>query len=165
MTLRRLLEECLEKANGDTAKARVEALRRLHEDSELRESIAEEAWTLAIVSALRTVTANVRQGAAPARQSRPDDVSGLREIARASATGAYGFPILPGVSLGKATRADLEIYARHAAENAKTWGDRAEWIGRILQRMPDIEHRVVRVADVLSEDELRELMPRGLALE
>jgi hypothetical protein len=160
-----LAREALESVQGDREKAAPVFLRNLRNENlgeyEYRVSVAMRAWAHEIISMTdRKKRDAISEGAPTPRDDSPEakkarmtqpnqplTASSLKSVAYAW----FDWPVLPGVMLRNATRADLNAAAQNYFKNSNTMTRRANWLSAIAEKLTD---DTTKVADALKESDV-----------
>lgn len=157
VNLTEMAADAVIEAKGDTAASVTLLLKRLRKDHrDLYNQKAEDAmraWAQEMIrhgrGSLRTRLADAPIGAVT-EGHQPLNAESLRSVGMAW----FDWPVLPGVMLRDATKADLEkasgVYLCHAAVYVK----RGNWLHSIAEALPD---DATKVSAALSEDAVAQL--------
>ena len=151
INLTELAAAALDTVSGDRDMAVEPFLRSLRTKSlaeyEYRVSVAMRAWAMDV---LRSADVRKRESiacdsdSAKGRMTKPNQplsLSSLKSVAYAW----FDWPVLPGVALRDATRADLNAAAQSYFKNSDTMTRRANWLSAIAEKMEDDTTKVAAI--------------------
>lgn len=152
-----LAREALANSGGDRDRAAGLFLRQLKllnpAEYEARVAASVRVWADQVIrnsdNARRHI---IERGAIPDPSGRPVSRQALSsESLRAAAFAWFDWPVLPGVALRDATRAELNEAAQSYFKNSSIMARRANWLSAISEKLPDGS---AKVSEVLTESDV-----------
>ncbi len=138
LNLGQLAMEAAEQADGDTARGAENLMGKiLDEFPDFYQRKSKELFVLWAQDQIRNSRNHMRSRLANKIYRPPASMQPLNsQSLRSAASAWFGWPVLPGVLLGQANRAQLEKAAADYQQQANTMLRRGEWLSAIADAMP-----------------------------